>query len=112
MVIWSGWGLLGLVIPAVTVFLTTFLASAALGSRYLSTHNWPIGLGIILGAGLVYLLSVKLDAPGRMLVDPATGQRVILKRRDTLFWIPLRWIALIVAVFGLIMLLASSTTST
>ncbi|AGH86641.1 hypothetical protein ACI2S5_25300 [Ralstonia nicotianae] len=38
--------------------------------------------------------------PGRVLVDPKTGQQVELKARHTLFWIPLQWTALLVVAFG------------
>ena len=105
MIVWSGLGFLGLLIPIVTAGLAAVLANVALGEGYSAMHLWPAAVGVLIGAGLVYLLSVRLDQPGRLLVDPATGQRVVMKRRHTLFWIPLRWIAVIAAVIGLMMFL-------
>ena len=110
MIVWSGLGFLGLLIPFVTAFLAAFLANAALGPGYGAMHMWPMAIGVLVGAGLVYLLSVRLDRPGRLLIDPATGQRVVMKSRHTLFWIPLQWIALIAALIGLILFLLPANT--
>lgn len=110
MIVWSGLGFLGLLIPFVTAFLAVFVANAAGGQGYGAMHMWPMAVGVLIGAALVYLLSVRLDKPGRLLIDPATGQRVVMKPRHTLFWIPLRWIALIAAVVGVGMLLLPANT--
>ncbi len=110
MIVWSGLGFLGLLIPIVTGPLAVFLANAIFGPAYGATHMWPLALGVLIGAGLVYLLSVRLDQPGRLLIDPATGQRVIMKSRHTLFWIPLRWIAVVTAVIGLFLFLVPGNT--
>ncbi|WP_419806393.1 hypothetical protein [Terriglobus sp.] len=110
MIVWSGLGFLGALIPFVTAILAVFAANAALGRGYGAMHMWPMALGVLIGAGLVYLLSVRLDKPGRLLIDPATGQRVVMKSRHTLFWIPLQWIALIAAVVGLLLFLVPANT--
>ncbi len=104
MIVWSGFGFLALLLPIVTVFITTAVANATGGPLYSTLHHWPGAVGAILGAGLVYLASVKLETPGRTLVDPATGQAVVLRRRHTLFWIPLRFWAIVIAVVGLVYL--------
>ncbi len=104
MIVWQGLGFLGLLIPIVTGFVTVVLANALLGQAYVATHAWPVGLGVLLGAGGVSLLSQKLDQPGRTLVDQATGQTVVLKRKHTLFWIPLNYLAVVIAAVGTFLL--------
>ena len=110
MIVWSGLGFLGALIPFVTAIVAVFLANAVFGHGYGAMHMWPLAMGVLIGAGLVYLLSVRLDAPGRLLIDPATGQRVMMKSSHTLFWIPLKWIALLAAVVGLLLLFLPANT--
>ncbi|MEF9412830.1 hypothetical protein ABXT21_02125 [Ralstonia sp. SM1864_UCD524_TZ4] len=56
---------------------------------------------MVLSAAAVWHLGKGLNSrPGRVLVDPKTGQQVELKARHTLFWIPLQWTALLVVAFG------------
>ena len=69
-----------------------------------------MGIGYIVGslitAALLWWLGKRLNsAPGRELVDPKTGERLVLRRRHSLFWIPMQWWAipyLVVAAFVLI----------
>lgn len=82
-----------------------------LGKAYTDTHAWPVGLGVLIGAVAVYLLGLQLNKPGRTLVDPATGQTVILRRRHTLFWIPLQYLAGIIALIGLVMLFVKPSST-
>ena len=103
-VIWSGFGFLALLVPIVTVLATTALANASSGPLYSTLHHWPATLGALLGAGAVYLISMRLNANGRTLVDPATGQSVVLRRKHTLFWLPLQLWAAIIAIVGLVYL--------
>ncbi len=106
MIIWSGWGFLGFLIPVAITFATALLVELINGKGYAALHNWPTGLGLLLSAAALYLLSQRLNAPGRTLVDPNTGQAIVLRRRHTLFFIPLQWIAVIIAVAGLYFLVA------
>jgi hypothetical protein len=53
------------------------------------------GLAVFAGAVLVWLLGRKLNGqPGKILLDPETGQTVEIRKRHTLFWIPMQWISL------------------
>jgi hypothetical protein len=53
---------------------------------------------------VVWWLGRKLNsAPNRELVDPKTGQRVLLRNDHSLFWIPMQWWAIpIVLLAGVI----------
>ena len=108
MIIWSGWGILGILIPGAMVFVMELIA-AAMGQA--AGHTWPVALGLLAGAGIVYLISQRLSRPGRTLIDPQTGQTLVIQRRDSLFFIPLKWIAVIVAVLGLFFLVAPNSKS-
>ncbi len=111
LIVWSGYGFLAFLLPLVTVFATTALANAKGGPLYSTLHHWPAAVGVLLGAVLVYLASLKLTATGRTLVDPATGQAVVLRKRHTLFWIPLQFWAIILAVGALIYLVLPPTAA-
>lgn len=103
MLIWSGFGFLAALIP-VAVFMPLMLlvgkadppTHAMFGAAYLA--------GGLLTAGLLWWLGRRLNcAPGRELIDAKTGERLALRRRHALFWIPMQWWAipyLLVALFG------------
>jgi hypothetical protein len=42
----------------------------------------------------------------RRLVDPKTGRDVIVRRRHTLFWIPMQYWAPVLALIGVIVLIS------
>ncbi len=108
MIVWQGFGFAAIIIPILTYVITVKLLQAVLGVAYTASHAWPGALGTMIGAGLVYWLSVVLNKPGRTLVDPQTGQTVVLQKRHTLFWIPMQYLAAILAVVALGMLLVES----
>lgn len=106
MIIWSGLGFLGLLIPFVVCFLFNLVIDLALGRGYVAVHNWPLGVGLLISAALVYGTGERLNGPGKTLIDPANGQTVNLPRRNTLFFLPLKWIAVALAVIGLYFVVA------
>ncbi len=110
MIVWQGFGLAAVLIPILTYVVTVKLLRVMLSVAYTDTHAWPGALGTFLGAGLVLWLGIALDKPGRTLVDPKTGQAVVLRRKHTLFWIPLQYLAAILAVVALGMLAVKSSS--
>lgn len=114
MIIWRGWGILAALIPAAVfiLFVAVFgLLAAVFGAKGAAVANSPyMGLLMVLvpgacSAALVWWLGRKLNSgPTRELVDPKTGQRVVLRKEHSLFWIPMQWwaipIALIVLLVG------------
>ena len=105
MIIWQGLGFLALLIPIARYAGTVKLLQLTLGMPYTANHSWPGALGTLLGAALVYLLALRLEAPGRTLLDPRTGQGVTLKRRHTLFWMAMRIAALAIVAISAGMLI-------
>ena len=108
MIVWQGFGFAAILIPILSYVVTVKLFQVLLSAAYTDTHAWPGALGTLIGAGLVFWLSVVLNKPGRTLVDPKTGQTVVLRRKHTLFWIPMQYLAAILAVVALGMLFVRS----
>jgi hypothetical protein len=98
MILWSGWGILTVLIA---------LAGAALGGALhgvipaLSDHV-AIAIGLLAAAVVNWWVGIRLNnRPGRELIDPKTGGRVILKRRHTLFWLPMQYYSVLIAFIAL-----------
>lgn len=101
MIVWSGWGILVVLIAG----LAAGIGVAAGGTAHASLG---MGLGAILGAVGIWFLGRRLNGPTseRLLVDPKTGQQVMLRCKNTLFWINMEWWAIVVALLGVIALFA------
>jgi hypothetical protein len=105
MLVWQGFGFLAVIIPIVSYVLTVKVAQAALGAIYMDSHSWPGALGTLLGAVIVWFMAQKLKGPGRTLVDPKTGQTVVLTKKHTVFFVPMHYVAVIMAVVAVGMLI-------
>jgi hypothetical protein len=106
--IWSGWGIV--VIPVV---LGTAVAVGALGGFALRALGHPeltflaVSLGLFAAAAATWIVGRRLNGtPPRELVDPATNARVLLRRRHTLFWAPVQYWSVPVALAAFVPLLA------
>jgi hypothetical protein len=99
-VIWSGKGYL------VAVFTFGFSLVANLITNYLTgngaywdAHKWPLAISLFFSSAVCWLLGVDLDRrEARVLLDPITGEQVVLKQSNTLFFIPMRWWGPILAI--------------
>ncbi len=109
MVIFSGWGIL--VVPitllvggAVTALLVALLDAAGLERL----GGFAVGAGLLAAAGATWWAGRWLNGgTGRVLLDPATGQHVVLRRSHSLFFVPMQWWAVPLAFAGAFILLAS-----
>jgi hypothetical protein len=94
-IIWSGWGIL-VVVFAGAALVVGLVLDQAVGFR--AAHPWLTGLAELLAAAGVWYVGVRLNtANDRTLLDPATGEQVVLRRRHTFFWIPMQYWAVLVA---------------
>src|SRR4051794_26989266 len=92
MVIWSGWGIL--VVPI--ALICAVAGSAIPGPEVLQT-----GVFAVLAATATWVFSHLLDRrPKRLLVDLATGERVVLRQNDSLFFIPVRFWPYLILMIG------------
>ncbi|GAA4910344.1 hypothetical protein LX16_2731 [Stackebrandtia albiflava] len=102
MLIWSGWGLAALLpLPLIAVFAGTLDAVGVTGEP-------GIGVALALTGAVGAVWTRWFDgwrekrSPARQLVDPRTGQQVVVVRRDSLFWIPMRflWVVYVLLAVG------------
>ncbi|MCC3764012.1 hypothetical protein K3N28_13145 [Glycomyces sp. TRM65418] len=111
MLIWQGKGLLAF-IPA--LFFGIFATLTEAVTTLETTPSWGVGLilGGIAAAALIWWLDRLLERrnPPRTLVDQRTGQQVAVRRRDTFFFIPMRFFPYLygAAAVGGVVLLATA----
>lgn len=102
MIIWSGWGIVVPLIVAAVSALSALVFGFA-GEEYLDTG---LSVGVILSAVVVWFVGKHLnERPGRRLVDPETGEDVVLRpATSSLFFVPVQWWAPLVVIAGLALL--------
>jgi hypothetical protein len=106
MIIWQGSGFAGFLFPVIIVFGGQYGVDALMGEGYYSSHHWTTALLLVLSAAAVWFFGSALDKePGRELIDPKTQQKVLLKEKHTIFWIPLRYFSIVILVFAAYVLL-------
>ena len=107
-VIWQGRGLVALVVPFFMLLGVEILVSLVFGVSFW-TQNLGGMLTIVLlaSAGIVFGLDRRWTDPGRVLVDEATGQKVILRRRHTLFFVPLKYWSIILLAGAVLSLVSA-----
>lgn len=107
MIVWSGWGIMVVVIAAIGLVVgvgasDTF--SQNFGLAYGPSQSAGIVIGGLLAASGIFLFSRwRESGEARVFIDEATGQRVELRpSAGSLFFIPTRfwtWIVLAIAGF-------------
>jgi hypothetical protein len=71
--------------------------------QYYQAHGWPKLAAFVVAAGVVWLLGVYLNKKqAKRLVDPATGQDVVLKPNHSLFFIRMEYWAAILLLLGIL----------
>lgn len=100
MVVWSGFGILVSVIPALTLAAMQLATDALFGAAAYWQHSqWLFSLGLLLSAAAVWLLGRRLNTRGaRLLLDPATGEQVTLRPRHSFFFIRMEYWAGLLAL--------------
>lgn len=100
MIIWNGYGLL-VAVYAIVGFVLGVLYSSAIETD----HTWPIALSLSLAAAANYFTAKKLESKSKILIDPESGQQVLLKRGDSLFFIPMMYWTYIIGGLAVLLLL-------
>lgn len=103
MIIWKGFGIL---VPLIAIF--GMVGGTVLASVF-GFAEMGLGLGLGLAAiGNWFIWKAINSQPGKVLVDPQTGQQVILKPTHSLFFIPARFWTWPMALFAVMMMLGAS----
>ncbi|MFC0385310.1 hypothetical protein [Muricoccus vinaceus] len=104
----SGLGLL-----VISMLLVSAVATGALAQTGFTMAGRPdlaflaASLGLLAAAGVNWVVGRRLNRqPGREMIDARTGERVLLRRRHALFWIPMEYWSIPVALAALVPLLA------
>lgn len=100
MIIWSGLGIVWLFLQLLAASLVMALIAVGLGGFLEAKVG--IVIALLVGAATAYyamkLMLERFGDPGRVLVDPKTGQEVTLRRRDSVFFISCSYWKIIVPV--------------
>ena len=103
--IWRGWGILVVLYALAGVVVGTVVRNAAGGGVRAGV---AIGACEVLAGIGVWFTGLRLNRePDRTLVDPKSGNEVRLRRRHTLFWIPMQYWAPVLAIVGVIVAIAA-----
>lgn len=106
MFLWRGYGPVVIGIVFACSLAANLLANFIGGPTYWNTHGWPIAASFGVDAVIVWFLDLSLAKKRpRTLVDEATGERFNLYRRHDLFFLRIRWWALIFAGLAVLILL-------
>jgi hypothetical protein len=102
MVIWSGKGFYVVLIGIFFQVLAMMACKTLLGDfRIYESKGWPKAAAFVLAAGVVWLLAKSMEGRTAYGLDRATGERVAYAPKDTLFFIPMRYWAIIYILLGL-----------
>lgn len=110
MIIWRGFGVVIVAIVFGCSLVAQLLCNAATGSsRYWEAHAWPFGTAVMAAGGVTWCVARLLSRrPRRVLVDEASGRRVEINKPHDLFFIPVRYWALILLAAGAAVILTNA----
>jgi hypothetical protein len=86
MIIWTGWGVLVAVIAVVGM-----IVAGGLSDIFQTDKDWPFAIGAIVSAAINYFVAEKLEDKGRLVVDPESGEQILLKKSHSFFFIPMKY---------------------
>ena len=101
-IVWSGAGILVPMLAFITLFITQLMTDSVFGEGFYTAHGIPKLLGFWIAAALTWLLATALaKQKGTPYYDKRTGQLVMIKKRHSLFWIPVEYWAYLLVGFGI-----------
>jgi hypothetical protein len=103
--IWRGLGPIVIVIGAVAIFLAVVVGEVL--NIGIAGEGILSGLAMIPAGYAIWRLGKRWNGPGRVLVDEATGERVVLKQGHSLFFVPIEWWGPIFIVLGVLFAIAT-----
>jgi len=100
-VIWQRWGIVVLGFAVLGLALGVLLAEALHIEGRASAI--PLGIGLLAAGALTWFAGKRMNRDtSRELVDPATGQTVVVRNRHTMFFVPVEWWAPVFIVAGIV----------
>lgn len=106
--VWQGLGAFALAIPVLMLVAVYLAISVIFGPETASRFGTAgSGIAVLASAAILWWMAKRLAArPVRTLVDKETGEEVVMREQHTMFWIPLRYWAILEAGLGAIVLVA------
>lgn len=108
MIIWTGWGFLAALVPFATSLIAELLVEGMSGSdTSYQDSKMPLFIALMLSAVMVYVIEKKVRVADRVVEDVKTKERLTVTRKNSLFFIDLRYWPYIIAGVTLVWLLFS-----
>jgi len=104
--IWHGKGFLVFVITFGFSLAANLITNGWTGSgAYWDTHKWPFAVSLAFSSMACWLLGMEFERRGaRVLVDPKTGEEVVVNDSNSFFFIPMKWWGPILGLGSIIVL--------
>jgi hypothetical protein len=104
MIVWRGWGILTLVIAAVSLGLVGMMTPVPQDAW---TFRWHAAVALLIGAVVNFFVGWQLNRrSGRLHIDGVTGLRFKQRTRHDLFFIPIEYWTVAFVLGAAAMLLA------
>jgi hypothetical protein len=105
-IIWSDKGYLVAVTTFGSSLVANLITNSVTGSgAYWDAHRWPLAVSLFFSAVVCWFVGRAFQNQGaRVLIDPKTGEDVVLRESHTLFFIPMMWWGPLLAVLGAVAL--------
>lgn len=103
MIVWSGSGFLVLAFVFGAALLCNWAFDAAWGAGYYSSHLWTVGVAVLIGAGLSWVVGDFLrKRAAQVVIDKETGKEMVLDRGNhRLFFVPMHYWGPILGIVGI-----------
>jgi hypothetical protein len=101
MITWSGKGYYVLLVAIGCQILAMMACNTILGDiTIFKTHGWPKAAALIAAAAVIWLLAKSLRGRTEYGIHKETGERVPYTPRDTLFFIPMQYWAIVLLLLA------------
>jgi hypothetical protein len=92
LLIWSGLGALIPLAMIISGILVNISVNSIFGAHFYSSSHWTISLVLLLSALASWMIDLRVKSQkGRLLIDKETGKQILLKKKHSFFFIPVRF---------------------
>jgi hypothetical protein len=109
MIVWKGWGFLAFAIPLICALLMQFGIDSYFGDGFYTKASWSLPLALFLSSAFVFSVGYKVNnKEGKLLIDPETNEKMLLKTTHSLFWIPMQYWSVIIVGLSVVLYLSNT----
>ena len=106
MIVWSGWGFLTVLFAVSGAVLGNALKPVLDRSFVHLPGSTGLAVGLLAAACVNWLVGMRLNrAPGRDIIDAKAGQRLVFRRPNSLFWIPMQYVSVLMLIAAVLAVL-------